>query len=58
MTPSWFDGEVDLGPDDEFLIGDCVRRGDVAYFNRGDDYEALMRTLAEADRALKFTHLR
>ncbi len=51
MTTFQFDGDVDLGPDDELLIGDDIRRGNVVYFDRVDDHKVVMRTLAEADLA-------
>ncbi len=51
MATFRFDGDVDLGPDDELLIGDDIRRGNVVYFDRVDDHKVVMRTLAEADLA-------
>ncbi len=49
MMDLQFDGEVDLGPDDELLIGDDIRHGGIVYFDRVDDRKVVMRTLAEED---------
>lgn len=51
MATFQFDGEVDLGPDDELLIVDDVRGRDIVYFDRTDDHEIVLRTLPEANLA-------
>lgn len=51
MTTFQFDGEVDLGPDDELLIVDDVRGRDIVYFDRIGDHKVVLRTLPEANLA-------
>lgn len=51
MTSFHFEGDVDLEPDDELLIGDGIRCGSIVYFARVGGHKVVVRTLADADPA-------
>lgn len=44
-----FDGDIDIGPDDEIVVGDDVRSGDIVFFERMEGRKVIIRKAAEID---------